>query len=116
MPARSEEILESGSVQVPYSDHCGGAWEVRPDQTGPDQTASDQTASITQAMRAAFSVECAARGDGEPSCLRFNGLYDGERIAGTVCDGAADREVGEFLCTRLYTFWGPPKLRATPDP
>ena len=41
----------------------------------------------------------------------FDGLFDGERIAGTIsdADGAA---VGDFLCTRLFSFWGTPKPKA----
>ena len=71
--------------------------------------------------------------------LLFDGLYDGERIAGTVHelqgaalggglpthavllegepDGAGREKLGEFLCTRLFSFWGPPKPKAgQPNP
>lgn len=70
----------------------------------------------------------------EQTLVLFDGLYDGERIAGTVYDipdrttnlvdeqtlnhllhGEANPmsiELGDFLCTRLFTFWGTPKPKA----
>lgn len=71
--------------------------------------------------------------EGGERLLLLSGLFDGERIAGTVFQLGSEkhpmREVsydtmivqevkgehvvlGEFLCTRLFTFWGAPKPRA----
>lgn len=89
-------LLEGGSCSIPYSEHCGGQWEVG--------TSDD-------ALRACFSVDCAAKGGVPASRLAFDGLFDGERIAGTVRDVQGD-VVADFLCTRLFTFWGTPKVKA----
>ena len=62
------------------------------------------------AHRVAFIVKCAAQADRQPSEISFQGLFDGERIAGSVT--AADCVQGDFLCTRLFTFWGAPKVKA----
>ena len=97
--------VEAGVVQVPFAEHCGGRWEVREASPGSD---ADDTSG---AMHAQFVVECAAHSDVAASTLRFDGLYDGERIAGTVVDSGG-AEVADFLCTRLYTFWGAPKVKA----
>ena len=62
-------------------------------------------------MRAAFDVSCDCVDDTPSSRWTFDGLFDGERIAGTVHGDDGD-PVGDFLCTRLFTFWGTPKPRA----
>ena len=50
------------------------------------------------------------------STCTVHGLFDGERIAGSVMasDAANEpgEEVGEFLCTRLFSFWGTPQPKA----
>jgi hypothetical protein len=95
--------LEAGTVAIPFADHCGGLWEVH----AVDKPSEGAGAS---ALRAQFTVECASRAEASGSRLHFDGLYDGERIAGIV---SADKaEVADFLCTRLYTFWGPPSPKA----
>ena len=106
--AISAPAIESGTVEIPYAAHCGGHWEVH---AGSEET-DDIEASTS---RASFVVECAARQDVGASGYRFDGLYDGERIAGTVSDRSGD-EVADFLCTRLYTFWGAPKVAADTGP
>ena len=101
-------------VEVPYQPCCHGAWDLAP---------GDETTS--GAERASLSLKCAGRELERgrwmaPSTLLFEGLYDGERIAGTITaitidsDGepSEKREVGNFLCTRLFTFWGPPSPKA----
>ena len=96
--------LQSGTVQVPYADHCSGHWEVL--------VADDADAAGSGAMQASFSVRCAAgSGAAEAEHLNFMGLFDGERIAGKVHTG--NHEIGDFLCTRLFTFWGSPNPKAT---
>ena len=39
----------------------------------------------------------------------------GGSIAGTVTDEAVGEVVADFLCTRLFTFWGTPKVKAAPE-
>ena len=50
------------------------------------------------------------------STCTVHGLFDGERIAGSIMasDAANEpgEEVGEFLCTRLFSFWGTPQPKA----
>ena len=95
--------MEFGSLSIPYSEHCSGNYEVG---TPEDDDAEPGV------LRAGFIVECTAKDGTEPSRYTFDGLYDGERIAGTVSDSAADEVVADFLCTRLFTFWGTPKVKA----
>lgn len=124
-------ILESGNVLIPYADHCHGTWEVatvKPvepssavDEHGDDElarAAKDADGSHGTALAARFVIRGLSRDGGDASRLLFDGLYDGERIAGTVwrddshdqaCGGA---QVADFLCTRLFTFWGTPKPAA----
>ncbi len=97
-PAASATVAELGSVSVPYAEHCGGTYEIRP------------ASSIDEPPSVGFIVECASTDRGPASRLSFDGLYDGERIAGTVHD--REEAVADFLCTRLFTFWGTPKPRA----
>ena len=86
-------VLDSGSCSVPYAEHCGGQYELWTPSNAED---SDE-------LRAGFVIECAAKADAPPSRLSFDGLYDGERIAGTVHDDKAGGEViADFLCTRLF--------------
>ena len=95
--------LEAGTVAIPFADHCGGLWEVH-------AVAKPSKGAGASAMRVHFTVESASRAEASGSRLHFDGLYDGERIAGIV---SADKaEVADFLCTRLYTFWGPPSPKA----
>ena len=96
-------VMEFGSLSIPYSEHCSGNYEVG---TPEDDDAEPGV------LRAGFIVECTAKDGTEPSRYTFDGLYDGERIAGTVSDSAADEVVADFLCTRLFTFWGTPKVKA----
>ena len=99
-------VVESGSCSIPYADHCSGQYEVG--------TLEDGTAGNGE-LRADFKVECTANNDQGGTRLTFEGLYDGERIAGTVTDEAAGEVVADFLCTRLFTFWGAPKVKAAED-
>ena len=92
-------------VEVPYRPECGGWWQLH---TVPAETA--------QAVRIALACS-------EEGSLLLDGLYDGERIAGTLhvwqhgvvqagdvpwADAVSEVPVGDFLGTRLFTFWGPP--------
>ena len=92
-------ILERGSLSVPFMEGCSGAWQV-----------AAATEHDDGAQRAAFIIRTFAQTDAEASELSFQGLFDGERIAGSVTVG--NRVEGDFLCTRLFTFWGAPKVRA----
>lgn len=106
VPKRLRFIEAEQGIEVPYQDCCSGWWEV---------TAGDE--STSGAEQASLSVTCRGHAQG-PRTLRFDGLFDGERIAGTITDAGAEggasepREVGDFLCTRLFTFWGPPSPKA----
>ena len=102
----SSALLEWGSCSIPYADHCGGRYEVG--------TPDDGTAEHGE-LHAGFMVECTAKDNKEATRLTFEGLYDGERIAGTVTDEAVGEVVADFLCTRLFTFWGTPKVKAAPE-
>lgn len=88
----------SGLIEAPYT-QCVGRWALR-----------EGKAAGTQ--EAAIDVNC-----GEVE-YEMRGLYDGERIAGSVSVGASGEgleerlHVGDFLCTRLYSFWGEPKVAA----
>lgn len=88
-------VLDAGSCSIPFMEHCGGGWEL---------AAATDEEDTSGALRACFVVDDSA------SRLTFEGLFDGERIAGTVL--SADEPIGDFLCTRLFTFWGAPKVRA----
>ena len=117
---RSLDSTRLGLVEVPHVTGHGGRWALT---AGPADAAGAQSAR--------FIVEC----DG--AALLFDGLFDGERVAGSVwqrhlADVAAESEplpepwlltgdmkgaepedkIGEFLCTRLFTFWGPPSPSA----
>ena len=98
-------ILDAGTLSLPYGgSDCHGRWEV-----------AEGDASDSGAMRASFVVEYSGhRDDAACTSWRFDGLFDGERIAGTVKDAAA-QEVGDFLCTRLFSFWGTPQPRNLPN-
>ena len=99
-------VLECGSCSVPYAEHCGGQYELWTPSNAEDP----------DELRAGFVIECAEKDDAPPSRLSFDGLYDGERIAGTVHDDKAGGEViADFLCTRLFSFWGTPSPRAGKD-
>ena len=103
-PARllaAPTTVDSGGCSIPYTEHCGGHWEVG------DAESADESG----ALPAGFVVACAEKEGAPASRLSFEGLYDGERIAGTVSDASGD-EVADFLCTRLFTFWGTPKVAA----
>ena len=110
------DATPAGALHIPYSDHCSGTWQV-----GKHAKPSASCNSIKDdhghrddhngALHARFVVECAVSGNEDASRLEFLGLYDGERIAGVVTDGHGV-EVADFLCTRLFTFWGPPSPRA----
>ena len=91
--------VEKGCLSIPFTEGCEGAWQVA--------AASEDSDG---AHRVAFIVKCAAQADRQPSEISFQGLFDGERIAGSVT--AADCVQGDFLCTRLFTFWGAPKVKA----
>lgn len=91
-------LLQDAMVEVPYEAGSKGRWEL---QSGPPDT-------MCQTVR--LSVE---RIDAPE--LHLNGLYDGERIAGTITSRhppADEQVVGEFLCTRLFSFWGTPRPEA----
>ena len=108
----------SGTVGIPYREQCSGRWRLWP----------DPVADAEGARRATFCVDC-----GEADGLLFDGLYDGERIAGSVhqvpanvvaaaatgdqvLDGNMQQQhLGEFICTRLFTFWGEPKVAAAKE-
>ena len=118
----------TGRVEVPYRAECSGAWTLK---GGPVD------APGTQSSR--FIISCS-----EGTALLFDGLYDGERIAGTVVSrrvaaaealssasaisellhgelardagSAGSEDLAEFLCTRLFTFWGPPSVAAGTAP
>ena len=117
VPKRLRFTAEEQGIEVPYQPCCGGRWAV-----------AEGDASTSGAERASLTITCRGSesdgGDAQvPRTLRFEGLFDGERIAGTVTDpdaegGASEPlELGSFLCTRLFTFWGPPSPntgRSTP--
>ena len=110
-----------GRLEVPMSEEAHGSWTLT---EGPPDASGAQSAR--------FVVE------GTGAVLLFNGLYDGERIAGTVhelpspaeggglvtqavllegvSDCADNEQLGEFLCTRLFSFWGTPKPKAGQPP
>jgi hypothetical protein len=95
---RRLRLLQDAMVEVPYEEGSKGRWEL---QSGPPDT-------MCQTVR--LSVERT-----DASELRLNGLYDGERIAGTITSRqppADEAVVGEFLCTRLFSFWGTPRPEA----
>ena len=98
-------LLHQGKCSLPYMEHCHGFWQV---------ASADDDAQTSGALRAGFVIQCAAHGDVKASHLIFRGLFDGERIAGNVSSRDADGsgEIGDFLCTRLFTFWGTPKVQA----
>ena len=98
--------LDTGAVAIPYSEQCKGSWAVAAARQSVDEETSG-------ALHAGFVVECTAREGEKASRLAFQGLFDGERLAGTVTDDATGHELGEFLCTRLFTFWGAPKVKAS---
>ena len=81
---RRLRLLEDAAVEVPFEDGSTGSWRLDDGQVD---------------MR----IERASA----PS-LRLQGLYDGERIAGSIT-AANDDELGDFLCTRLFSFWGTPQ-------
>ena len=110
---------ELGTLEVPYSPAGSsgaalGFWRLA---SGPADAHGAQSAKFVLEDQHAFLI--------------FDGLYDGERIAGAVHaihkDGEGSRlssvalletphtaggEVGDFLCTRLFSFWGTPKPKA----
>ena len=95
---RRLRLLQDAMVEVPYEEGSTGRWEL---QSGPADT-------MCQTVR--LSVKRT-----DASELRLNGLYDGERIAGTISSRhppADEAAIGEFLCTRLYSFWGTPRPEA----
>ena len=96
---RRVRLLQDAGVEVPYEDGSTGRWELQDALPGE----ANQTASL--------SIERA-----DASSLDLRGLYDGERIAGTIKvrhpPANAEELVGEFLCTRLFTFWGTPQPAA----
>ena len=104
---RRLRLLEDGPVEVPYEEGTTGRWTLR--EEAPPDGARLVRVSIERAQA--------------PS-LHLLGLYDGERIAGSITASHADaaaadesghEEVGEFLCTRLFSFWGTPKPRGLAD-
>ena len=102
-----------GLIKVPMLAGSTGSWQLAP---GP--------ADASGAQSARFVVECSGM------LLLFDGLYDGERIAGTVHDETEplcavshaslllrEREpssgvLGDFICIRLFSLWGTPKPKA----
>lgn len=99
---RRLRLLEDAGVEVPYDDGATGSWQL---QEGPPDAMG--------ARAALLRIEGAR---GAPPTLHLHGLYDGERIAGSimVSDAANEpgEEMGEFLCTRLFSFWGTPQPKA----
>lgn len=91
-----------GLIEAPYTE-CVGRWALRAGKTAG-------------AQEAAIDISC-----GEVEYW-LRGLYDGERIAGSVTVGASGegleerQHMGDFLCTRLYSFWGEPKVAAGSTP
>ena len=97
-------------VEVPFRPECSGWWQLQPI---PAEAA--QTVRIALACR-------------EDALLLFDGLYDGERVAGSLhiwhdrvatfngdvpwADAVRGEGVGDFLGTRLFSFWGPPSPTA----
>ena len=94
-----DSVLEYGSLSIPFMEGSGGAWQV-----------AAATEDNDGARRAAFVIQCSAQAGREASEFSLEGLFDGERIAGSV--KVAGHLEGDFLCTRLFTFWGAPKVRA----
>ena len=137
---RQRLVIETGSVAIPYTNHCDGRWAVAEQMSAAGDSAEllvtftiDRFVDDSAAKAVAVATDADdGRGLSGPlaaleSRLRFEGLYDGERIAGTVLqlhpdplvvggDGPASSgarvEVADFLCTRLFTFWGTPKVAA----
>ena len=96
---RRLRLLQDAMVEVPYEEGSKGRWEL---QSGPPDVPNTQTVRLT--------VERT-----DASELHLTGLYDGERIAGTITarqPPADETVVGEFLCTRLFSFWGTPRPEA----
>lgn len=99
---RRLRLLEDAGVEVPYDDGASGSWRL---QDGPSDAMGAQAALLR--------IEGAR---GAPPALHLHGLFDGERIAGSItasdtANGPGE-EVGEFLCTRLFSFWGTPQPKA----
>ena len=96
---RRLRLLQDAMVEVPYEEGSTGRWVLQ--DGGPGAVC--QTARV--------SVERT-----DASVLDLEGMYDGERIAGTLKarhPPANEEEVlGEFLCTRLFSFWGTPQPAA----
>lgn len=94
----------ASTVEVPYKPCCTGGWALAP---GGAEAEGAQRATIT--LTCVGGSEAGA-GAG-PHTLLLSGLFDGERIAGTVRAESSDT-TANFICTRLFTFWGPPSPRA----
>ncbi len=122
---RRVRFLDDASVAVPYSASSSGAWRVS------DAGAGTDGAGAGGAREVDFSIEWDEGAAGAETSARarlsFSGLFDGERIAGSVhrvglpeggSGGAApaSAKLGEFLATRLFSFWGTPEPRATEPP
>ena len=96
LPPRRLRFLAPAQVEVPYSPDFHGDWKLR----GPDPGSLAQRASFKLYSTGTPGVQ-----------LSFDGLFDGERIAGSFRHGCGE-DLGDFLCTRLFTFWGEPSLAA----
>ena len=122
---RRVRFFDDASVAVPYSPSSSGAWHVS------DTGASADGAGAGCAREVDFSIEWDEGAAGVETSARarlsFSGLFDGERIAGSVHrvglpeDGSggaapASAKLGEFLATRLFSLWGTPEPRATEPP
>ena len=98
--------LASSTTVVSCRPRPAGGWAV---------TETEDPAAVDGNRRVVIDVTLAT----PPHSFRFDGLFDGERIAGSVsaseAQGGESGEatvLGDFLCTRLFTFWGSPKPRA----
>jgi hypothetical protein len=114
VPKRLRFMDNEQRIEVPYQPCCNGSWSVA---AGDDSTSGAERVSLTISCS---GLESDGGGRTASHTLLLDGLFDGERIAGTIsaADGAdagaasGTREVGKFLCTRLFTFWGPPAPKA----
>jgi hypothetical protein len=106
---------EQGCCSIPYADHCQGTWEVRTQSSSAAAKEASEAGAHGNGgvpLFARWKLHCAAHRGMDESCHVYEGLFDGERIAGTVSN-AAGEPVADFLCTRLFTFWGTPSPRAS---
>lgn len=96
-----DEMATSGRLELPFlEERCSGEWRI-----GEAGSAADGLQQVW------FRIECRREAGAAGSSLAYEGVSDGERVAGTVCCGE-DEVIGDFLCTRLFQGWGEPKPAA----